>query len=125
MNLRLFLRILAPVPCLVILANIVFAAGPIRPQLAAGIHSMALDVNGTLRTWGSDSYGQLGTGRMVQSAAPRAVVATGTFIKIAAGVGHSLALKSDGSLWTWGLNYYGQLGDATTTSRSTPVTPTR
>lgn len=44
------------------------------PQIVAGeMHSLALDANGRLMVWGSDSYGQLGLGSLTYSTLPMAV----------------------------------------------------
>ena len=53
--------------------------------------------------------------------APRAIAASVTNIKVAAGAQHSLFLANDGSLWATGLNNDGQLGDGSTVTRNIPV----
>jgi alpha-tubulin suppressor-like RCC1 family protein len=41
------------------------------PQVAAGAwHSLAVHADGTVRTWGDDSAGQLGLGRPLVTAFP-------------------------------------------------------
>jgi len=80
-----------------------------------------LAVPGTLNTWGSNFFGQLGIG----SASYRPVVAqvgsaTG-WASIANGQDHALAVRTDGTLWAWGLNGRGQLGDGTVTDRTVPT----
>ena len=93
-------------------------------------HSLALCSDGTLSSWGYNTYGQLGNGTTTNSSVPIAMTITGTPlagktpIAIAAGYGHSLALCSDGSLATWGYNNYGQLGNNTTANSSVPVAVT-
>jgi alpha-tubulin suppressor-like RCC1 family protein len=84
--------------------------------VAAGVsHSLALCADGTIAAWGSNSFGELGTGNTTTSNVPAAVVATGalsnkTVVAIAAGDNHSLALCSDGTMVAWGSNQSGQLG---------------
>ena len=83
----------------------------------------AIKTDGTLWTWGRNSYGQLGVNDATNRLTPVTTFAGGTNWKQVAGGGlHTSAIKTDGTLWTWGRNSYGQLGDNTTTNRSTPVT---
>lgn len=86
--------------------------------------SMALRSDGTVWTWGTNSYGNLGIGTTDNNEHPVPVQVNGLsdIMAIAAGYNHYLALKSDGTVWAWGENYYyGQLGDGTFTNRSSPV----
>jgi alpha-tubulin suppressor-like RCC1 family protein len=79
---------------------------------AGGYHRLALDVNGQVRAWGDNYYGQLGDGGSEWSSDQPVLVAGLTnVIKIAAGVVHSLALDGEGRLWAWGDDSAGQLGD--------------
>ncbi|HHT9121450.1 MAG TPA: RCC1 domain-containing protein [Candidatus Wunengus sp. YC63] len=87
-------------------------------------HSLALDEDGNIWVWGSNSAGQLGNGTTTASNKPvRPEVEDGvTFSAIAAGGLHSVALASDNSIWTWGSNKVGQLGTTTaSTSSSKPI----
>jgi len=85
------------------------------PSISAGTaHSVALKSDGTVRTWGDDSAGQLGAGRPVSSAVPIPIPSAAGAAEIAVGFGHILMRKGDGSLWAWGDNSFGQLGDGTT-----------
>jgi alpha-tubulin suppressor-like RCC1 family protein len=85
----------------------------IGTRLGAGaLHSLALSQDGTLYGWGANTTGELGVGRVVNSAIPLAITAPTGFVKVVAGGSHNLALRSDGSVWSWGDNGYGQLGDA-------------
>ena len=96
--------------------------------IAAGYrHSVALRSDGTVWTWGDNTYGQLGTGTTVYRVVPTRVVGlngagflTGV-VAIAAGYGHTVALKGDGTVWAWGRNDTGQVGNGTRTQQNTPV----
>lgn len=105
-------------------------AGKTVTSVAAGqLHSAALCSDGTVATWGDNTYGQLGDGTTTLRTAPVAVNTTSgvsalfgkTVVAVSVGENHSLALCSDGTLATWGWNSDGQLGDNTTTNRSVPV----
>jgi len=91
-------------------------------SVAAGAsHSLAVSNDGSLRAWGDDGAGALGTGRSLGSLLPIPVPGISGAIAIAAGDAHTVALRSDGTVWTWGRNAEGQLGDGTTNGRSTPA----
>lgn len=78
-------------------------------------HTMALQNDSTLWTWGLNSQGELGNG-MTYSGVNK--IGTSKWISISAGYFFSLAVKSDGTLWAAGNNTYGQLG----LGNNTPVT---
>ncbi|MDR0591421.1 MAG: IPT/TIG domain-containing protein, partial [Candidatus Nomurabacteria bacterium] len=84
-------------------------------QVAAGrSHVIALTSDGKLYTWGSNNFGQLGDGTMIDSFSPievnTAALAGKTIVDIAAGLAGSFAVTSDGSVFAWGSNCYGELG---------------
>jgi alpha-tubulin suppressor-like RCC1 family protein len=92
--------------------------------VAAGIsHSLALDANGEVWSWGYNGVGQLGNGNIaeMQISTPLKVAGLSEVVAIAAGHAHSLALKKDGSVWAWGYNYHGELGIGTAQNSGTPV----
>ena len=101
-----------------------FAGGTNWKQVSAGnLHTLAIKTDGTLWTWGSNAYGQLGDNTSTNRSIPVTTFAGGTNWKqVACGQIHTAAIKTDGTLWTWGRNSSGQLGDNTTTQRQTPVT---
>ena len=79
-------------------------------------HSLAILCNGTVVTWGLNSFGQLGDGTTTQRLYPVLVSGLPAGVRavaIAAGDLHSMALLADGTVWTWGRNFNGQLGDNT------------
>lgn len=99
-------------------------------------HSLAIDGQGRLYTWGSNCFGQLGNGKRTSldydaiKVVKNADVYTPTrlqlkpekrFVHVAAGAMHSLALADDGMLYAWGNNYYGQLGIGTQEIQTKPV----
>lgn len=84
-------------------------------------HSIALKSDGTVWTWGSNIYGELGIGSNTNKYVPTQVPSLTSVKAVSAGMFYSLALKTDGTVWAWGNNSYGQLGDGTTTNRLVPV----
>ncbi|HEY7042938.1 MAG TPA: Calx-beta domain-containing protein [Nocardioidaceae bacterium] len=82
---------------------------------------VALLPDGTVWSWGSNHYGQLGDGTTTDSATPVEAIGVSNAVAISSDGVHTLALTSGGSVWAWGANAAGQLGDGTTTDRSTPV----
>ena len=100
------------------------AGGTTWKQITAKCASsmIAIKTDGTLWSWGRNSYGQLGDNTTAAKSSPVQTVAGGTTWKqVSSGNTHSLALKTDGTLWLWGNNANGQLGDNTITPRSSPV----
>jgi len=84
-------------------------------------HTIELKSDGTVWSWGSNKYGQLGDGTMIDSPAPIQVSSLTNVTDIAAGGEHSISLKNDGTVWTWGYNRYGQLGNGTTIDSPVPI----
>jgi alpha-tubulin suppressor-like RCC1 family protein len=99
------------------------------PMISAGNgHTLALREDGTVWSWGSNSFGQLG--QVSSIIIPSRVLHLTNIIEISAGsggdlsgntFGHSVALRDDGTVWTWGNNNDGKLGDGTFISRTAPV----
>jgi alpha-tubulin suppressor-like RCC1 family protein len=95
-----------------------------------GYHSCAKALDGTVKCWGDNEFGQSGNGveppdggTTPNVMTPGAVVKLGSgMLHISAGYTHTCALKPDNSVACWGLNGGGQLnGSATPTQSATPV----
>ncbi len=81
-------------------------------SIAAGYaHSLAVKSDGTVWSWGSNDYDQLGDSSTSYRAMPKHIDEISDIVKIAAGTYHSLALDSYGSIFAWGDNRSGQIGD--------------
>ncbi|SEU37220.1 Alpha-tubulin suppressor [Myxococcus fulvus] len=86
---------------------------PVDRAVAGGTyHSLFLQRNGEVYSWGQNLAGQLGTGSINNTpvASPTKPVGLPRIKAIAAGQTHSLALDMDGRVWAWGKNDFGQLG---------------
>ena len=99
------------------------AGGTNWKQVACGaFFTTAIKTDGTLWTWGQDTYGQLGDNALIKKSSPVQTIAGGTNWKsVACGYHHTAAIKTDGTLWAWGKNTDGQLGDNTRVHKSSPV----
>lgn len=85
-------------------------------------HTAAIKTDGTLWTWGANSYGQLGDNSSSSKSSPVQTVTFGTnWSKVACGDGLTIATKTDGTLWCWGRGSEGQLGDNASSTKSSPV----
>ncbi len=93
-------------------------------QASAGSDStVALKINNTLWTWGSNVCGALGDGTITNRSSPGTVAGGGTnWCQVTAGFLAGAAIKFDGTLWTWGSNTNGQLGTNNLNNRCSPGT---
>ncbi|MEO6467577.1 MAG: Calx-beta domain-containing protein [Acidimicrobiia bacterium] len=72
---------------------------------AGSRHSLAVKVDGTVVSWGSNSVGQLGVTGTVDHTTPVPVVgltAGSGVLQVSAGLSHSLARAADGTVYGWG-----------------------
>jgi len=83
---------------------------------------VALRNDGTMFTWGSDEYGELGDGTPGGTrATPLPIATPKDVIAVAAARDHVVALRQNGSVWSWGNGYHGALGHAGNASLATPT----
>jgi alpha-tubulin suppressor-like RCC1 family protein len=104
-------------------------------QISAGFaHSLALLSNGTVKSWGFNENGQLGTGSNAGpnkcivhgiedqcAKTPVAVSGLTEATSVAAGETHSVASRKNGEAVAWGNNEEGQLGNGTFDESAKPV----
>lgn len=70
-------------------------------------HSIALDKDGNVYTWGKNDQGQLGLGKAVtQKDTPTKVTSLTSVTAVAAGYNFSLALRYNGTVSAWGNGVY-------------------
>jgi alpha-tubulin suppressor-like RCC1 family protein len=101
-------------------SNLLLTRG-LKVVSAGFYHSLALNGDGFVWTWGDNAQGQLGDGTTTNSTIPLLIEELDNVIAIAGGGYHSLALKADGTVWAWGDNAYGQLGNGSTVNSNVPV----
>ena len=91
----------------------------------------AIQQDGSLFMWGTNTSGQLGNGNTMNLFSSSSQVAGNNWQWLSAskcldnnlqqGSSHTLAIQTDGSLWAWGNNNYGQLGNGSFLNSSVPV----
>lgn len=86
-----------------------------------GTRGLALRSDGTVWTWGTNGYGEMGIGTNVGSPFPERITGLSNVVSIAASYKHTFAVHSNGTASAWGINEAGQLGDSSYTNRSSPV----
>jgi alpha-tubulin suppressor-like RCC1 family protein len=87
---------------------------------AGDMHSMAIDINGTLFGWGLNRQGQLGISDINEFISePMEIMHS--VREVSAGARFTVAMDNEGVLWAWGTNEHGQLGGGTTNSSDTPI----
>ncbi len=84
-------------------------------------YALALDDDGTVWAWGTNTYGQLGDGTADAYRKVPAKVHIDNVKAVSAGGAFNLALKNDGTVWAWGYGTEGQLGYGGTDTKSEPV----
>ena len=83
---------------------------------------LGLRANGTLWSWGDNSFGKLGDGTAVSRSSPVSVVGGFTdWNQVSAGYFHSLGVRANGTMWGWGDGYTGAIGNNTDEEYSSPV----
>ena len=99
-----------------VLPTTTFAGGTDWKQVACGRdHTAAIKTEGTLWTWGRNSYGQLGINddSILSNTrdTPVTTFSGGTdWTQVVCGSQTTAAVKTDGTLWTWGTNTSQGLG---------------
>ena len=86
-------------------------------------HSCALMIDGSVKCWGYNSFGQTGNGNTANQLSPVSVTGlTGVVLSLSLQAQSTCALIVGGSVECWGINgWTGGLGDGTTTNRLSPT----
>lgn len=88
-----------------------------------GQYVVAIKTDGTMWSWGENSFGRLGLNLnpIVDRSSPVQIGSDTNWSKVSAGANNCFAVKTDGTLWAWGLNNQGELMQNNTVARSSPV----
>lgn len=92
----------------------------IKAVAAGSTHSVALDMDGFVWTWGNNGSWQLGQ-NPPDTTRPTKKTDLSNVVAIACGTNHTVALRKDGSVATWGANGWGQLGNGNTSPTTSMV----
>jgi alpha-tubulin suppressor-like RCC1 family protein len=107
-------------------------SGVVDVRLGAS-HSCAVTIEGRVKCWGFNYYGQLGDGTVIREYNPGSSYPRGRYAPadvvgltsgtkgVEAGYSHSCALSNPGGVKCWGYNNNGQLGNGTTADQLLPV----
>lgn len=87
-------------------------------------HTLLLDGNGDVWSFGSNLYGQLGLGDTVDASTPTKLDTLADVAKIAAGEYTSAAITDGGDLYVWGIDRFGEIGGVGTETCGTPACAT-
>ncbi len=91
-------------------------------QIAAGdAFSVVLFEDGSIWTWGSNGFGQLGDGSSVDHDVPTKVAELPSVQQFAVTDEAVIVRTAQGELWGWGRNDHGQLGDGTLVNHTLPI----
>ena len=100
----------------------VFGISSSATAVACGnYHTAVLLADGTVRTFGRNSEGQLGVNDTTSRLTPVQVLNITSGTAVACGVFHTAVLLANGTVRTFGYNADGELGDNTTVNKLTPV----
>lgn len=90
-------------------------------SVAAGYaHGCGLFLDGSVKCWGYNTYGQLGNGNTTTQKSPVVVSGLTGATALASGYYTVCALKGDAA-YCWGYNSDGQVGDGTTVAKNVPT----
>lgn len=95
---------------------------PIKARDIAGgfNHSLIIDIENNIWSFGDNEYGQLGHGGGFPKSGPY-IIPNIKAKKISAGASHSLIIDMDNNVWSFGDNSDGELGLGDDISRNTPT----
>jgi len=80
---------------------------------AGDSHTVALKNDGSLWAWGSNMYGQLGDGTVIDRLVPIRIGTDSDWASVSTGFNFTMAIKADNTLWAWGNNQWWHFGDGT------------
>jgi alpha-tubulin suppressor-like RCC1 family protein len=92
-----------------------------RSISAGHAYACGVTTGGAAYCWGSNQYGQLGSGSKTDSNIPVAVAGKLNFKSMSTGYGHTCGITTKGSAYCWGNNGSGQLGNGSENDSTQPV----
>lgn len=104
--------------------NVVGLTSGVKHLGLGDMHSCAVLDAGSVKCWGSNYYGQLGTGNTTNSSVPVNVTGLPSVASVSGGFYHTCVLTAAGGVMCWGYNANGQLGNGSTAQSSYPVNVT-
>ncbi|QUI20897.1 hypothetical protein HZI73_00600 [Vallitalea pronyensis] len=119
-----FMIFVLKINTVIILGDTIEAYKPLSNivDISCGFHGMALKDNGTIWSWGKNTYGQLGDETTIDKNSPIQVENVSDIQAMVGGQSYSIILKNDGTLWSWGANgAEGNLGNNSLNSSLIPV----
>jgi alpha-tubulin suppressor-like RCC1 family protein len=84
-------------------------------------YSAAIKANGTLWSWGSNGFGELGHNDTIPKSSPVQIGADTNWAKLSVKQGYTMAIKTNGTLWAWGWSSQTGLGLNQAANRSSPT----
>ena len=98
-----------------------FASNKVVKVSAGDAHSLLLLDDGSVLSFGSNEYGQLGLGESEGEDLPVKIEnISGTIVDVVASIASSFLLMEDGSVFSFGYNFMGQLGTGDFEDRREP-----
>lgn len=88
---------------------------------SSGSFGLAIKTDGTLWSWGTNNFGQLGLNNLTNYSSPVQIGILNNWKQISCGYNHWLAVKTDGTVWGCGYNRWGNLGNNSTRYYSSPI----
>ncbi|MEZ4392057.1 MAG: hypothetical protein R3A48_13245 [Polyangiales bacterium] len=98
-----------------------FGLSGVRDVAFSGRHGCAVLADGSVRCWGRNLSGQIGTGDARSRAIPSAVVGVDDARAVRLNDEMSCAVRASGEVWCWGTSIRGLFGADGVTSRLAPV----
>lgn len=77
---------------------------------AGGKHTLFIDEQGQVWSFGSNAFGQLGHGDSMERHVPTKIKGVEKVVDVTAGTSHTLILTEQGQILAFGSNFSGQLG---------------
>lgn len=111
---------IGPTPVSVSVMTAVDVGSKYKKMALGEAHTCGILLDGVLKCWGSNGYGQLGDGTTTNKNTPT-IISAGVSYKDVSTLGHTTcAITSDDYLHCWGWNAFRQVGDGATTNVLSP-----